>query len=216
MGTKLVSSLDVRKFAQIQAGLEAGAFYSKYLYNLPFFKNYVEHVAEMARRSTLLGNGAILEFGVATGTTLTAIANSAKKPVVGFDSFEGLPTDWRDGAKAGSFACEPPKLPPNATLRIGRIEDTLPKFIDEIARSEINFIHVDTDLYEPAKFILDTCAPLMRDTIVVFDEFFNYPGWRDHEFKAFCEFRKRNQEIFKFRYLGMGGTVAVSVQITRI
>jgi len=210
----VLSPLDPRKFAQIHVGLEAGAFYSKHLYNVPFFGNYIDHLAEMARRSTLLGDGAILEFGVASGTTLTAIANSTNRQVVGFDSFAGLPSDWRDGVEAGAFACEPPNVPRNAVLKIGRIENTLPEFLTEMG-SAINFIHIDTDLYEPAKFILDGCAPFMRDTIIVFDEFFNYPGWRDHEFKAFSEFQESNKDRFRFRYLGLGYT-AISVQVTRI
>ena len=211
-----LSALDPRKFAQIHVGLEAGAFYSKHLYNVPFFENYIDHLAEMARRSTRLGDGAILEFGVASGTTLKAIANSTKRQVIGFDSFAGLPSDWRDGINAGAFACEPPNVPRNAVLKIGRIENTLPEFLTEIAGSAINFIHIDTDLYEPAKFILDGCAPFMRDTIIVFDEFFNYPGWRDHEFKAFSEFQESNKDRFRFRYLGLGGVKAISVQVTRI
>ena len=29
---------------------------------------------------------------------------------------------------------------------------------------------------------------IVPGTIIVFDEYFNYPGWRDGEFKAFKEF----------------------------
>jgi len=53
------------------------------------------------------------------------------------------------------------------------IENTLPVLLAEMTPAQIRFIHIDTDLYEPAKLILDTCAPLMHDTIIVFDEFFN-------------------------------------------
>ena len=70
-----------------------------------------------------------LEFGVATGRTLTAIANSIDRTVTGFDSFAGLPADWRQGVKKGAFACPPPKLPQNAELKIGMIENTLPVFL---------------------------------------------------------------------------------------
>jgi hypothetical protein len=49
----------------------------------------------------------------------------------------------------------------------------------------------------------------MRETIIVFDEFFNYPGWRDHEFKAFNEFLIANEGQLNAQYLGLGGQVAV-------
>ena len=145
---------------------------------------------------------------------LTAIANSIDRTVTGFDSFAGLPADWRQGVKKGAFACPPPKLPQNAELKIGMIENTLPVFLAEMAPAPIRFIHIDTDLYEPAKLILDTCAPLMQDTVIVFDEFFNFPGWQDHEYRAFADFQKKNPGI-KCQYIGVGGNSAVSVRATK-
>jgi hypothetical protein len=215
LGTEALAPLDVRKFAQIVAGFEAGDFYCRHLYNVDFFPSYLDHITEMTRRSVALGSGLLLEFGVATGTTLTSIANATERQVVGFDSFQGLPMDWRDGVRAGAFECVPPKLPGNATLRIGMIEETLPAFLTERALAEINFIHVDTDLYRPAKLILDLCSPRIRDAIIVFDEFFNFPGWRDHEFKALSEFQREKNATFDFRFVGLGGATAVSIQVTR-
>jgi hypothetical protein len=49
-----------------------------------------------------LGPGMILEFGVASGLTLTAIANASGRNVIGFDSFKGLPRDWRTGVQEGA------------------------------------------------------------------------------------------------------------------
>ena len=47
--------------------------------------------------------GLFLEFGVASGSTLTAIVEKAPPGMVhGFDSFQGLPEDWRPGFPAGS------------------------------------------------------------------------------------------------------------------
>ena len=55
------------------------------------------------------GPGLALEFGVATGTTLTIIAEAvaADRTVAGFDVFTGLPETWRTGFPAGEFAQEP-------------------------------------------------------------------------------------------------------------
>ncbi|SIN50927.1 Bacteriophage protein [Mycobacteroides abscessus subsp. bolletii] len=45
-------------------------------------------------------------------------------PVIGFDSFTGLPEDWREGFPEGSFAHKPPAIN-NTRLVIGRYADTL-------------------------------------------------------------------------------------------
>jgi len=37
-----------------------------------------------------------------------------------------------------------------------------------------------------------------RRSVIVFDEFFNYPGWQDHEHRAWMEFVAR--EEVRFRY----------------
>jgi hypothetical protein len=41
---------------------------------------------------------------------------------------------------------------------------------------------------------------LVQDSVIVFDEFFNYPGWKQHEFKAFMEFVENSDR--KFNYIG--------------
>jgi hypothetical protein len=38
------------------------------------------------------------------------------------------------------------------------------------------------------------------DTIILFDEYFNYPNWEQHEFKAFQEFVR--DRAVSYRYLG--------------
>ena len=40
----------------------------------------------------------------------------------------------------------------------------------------------------------------MPGTVIVFDEYLNYPGWQNHEFKAFQEFVKANN--VRYTYLG--------------
>ena len=214
LGTRSLDSLDVRKFAQILAGLEAAEFYSEHLYSLPFFDSPWNHLQEMARHAAGLGSGAFLEFGVATGTTIRLIAEVAGRNVVGFDWFKGLPEDWREGIKVGAFFEKIPNVPQNVSLEIGLIEKTLPTWLARANPAEINFIHIDTDLYKPAAIVLTECAPYIRNSLIVFDEFYNYPGWRHHEHKAFCEFKSRHPE-FKVQFTGAGGRTAVSVLLTR-
>jgi hypothetical protein len=168
----------------------------------------------MAKRATVLGSGTFLEFGVATGGTIRVIAEAAGRNVVGFDWFKGLPEGWMGGIEAGAFAVGIPHVPQNVSLEIGLIEETLPAWLARANPAEINFIHVDTDLYQPAARILEECAPYIRSAIIVFDEFYNYPGWRHHEYKAYCEFKSQHPE-FKVQFTGAGGKSAVSVLVTR-
>jgi hypothetical protein len=50
-------------------------------------------------------------------------------------------------------------------------------------------MHIDCDLYSSTVDILTGLVKHMRPgTVVLFDEYFNYPGWERHEFKAWKEF----------------------------
>ena len=131
--------------------------------------------------------GYALEFGVATGTTLAMIAKHL--PVIGFDSFEGLPEDWRDDFKAGAFKGVRPSGPiPNATIVEGQFIDTVPEYQWP---SPILLVHIDCDLYSSTKTALDALAHSgvgLGGTYFVFDEFFGYDGAEQHEQRAFSEF----------------------------
>lgn len=53
---------------------------------------------------------------------------------------------------------------------------------------------------------------MVQGTIIVFDEYFNYPAWRQHEYKAFQEFISKFGR--KYRYIAMSaekGHVAVQL-----
>jgi predicted O-methyltransferase YrrM len=152
-----------------------------------------------------------LEFGVATGTTLRIIADAvaADRTVVGFDVFTGLPETWRTGFPAGEFAQEPPEVP-GAKVIAGLFEDTLPAFLAD-NDEPIAFLHVDCDLYSSSKTVLDLVGDrLAPEAVVVFDEFFNYPGWQQHEFLAWNEFIANTDRTFEFlAYTGNNEQVVV-------
>lgn len=154
--------------------------------------------------------GMALEFGVATGTTLRIIAESLDdRLVAGFDVFTGLPETWRTGFPAGQFAQDPPEVP-GATIVIGMFEDTLPGFLAE-HDEQIAFLHVDADLYSSAKTVLDLVTDrLQPGAVLLFDEFFNYPNWQQHEYRAFTEFIARTGRTFTYLgYTGNNEQVAV-------
>lgn len=132
--------------------------------------------------------GMALEFGVFEGRSLAVIAESrGPGPVYGFDSFEGLPEDYRPHVRSGAFAVD--RLPhvDGAELVIGWFDQTLPGFL-AAHPGPVGFLHVDGDLYSSARTVLELVGPrLQAGSIVVFDEFFNFPGWEDHEFRAWQE-----------------------------
>ena len=44
------------------------------------------------------------------------------------------------------------------------------------------------DIYKPTKFVLEKIKPyLSKGAILIFDEYYNYVGWKNYEFKAFQE-----------------------------
>jgi predicted O-methyltransferase YrrM len=132
--------------------------------------------------------GMALEFGVFQGRSLRIIA--AARPegdVHGFDSFAGLPEDYRSHVRTGAFAVDQPPDVPGAELVVGWFDDTLPGFLVEHP-GPVDFLHVDGDLYSSAVTVLKLVGPrLHAGSVIVFDEFFNFPGWEDHEFRAWQE-----------------------------
>lgn len=146
-------------------------------------------VLDYALTNTLL-DGLYLEFGVYSATTINHISSQVPNiQIYGFDSFEGLPEDWRAGFEKGVFAVDNlPKVNKNVTLIRGWFNESLPKFLDNHPE-QCAFIHVDCDLYSSATTVLDLLHNRIKSgTVIVFDEYFNYPGWQNGEFKAFEEF----------------------------
>ena len=129
--------------------------------------------------------GWAIEFGVYTGTSLRLIAEYM--PVIGLDSFEGLPEDWRDGFEKGKFRRPAPPAPLNSMLVKGWFDDTVP-MLARRGLPPLGLVHIDCDLYSSTRTALHGVGPFIsRDTIIVFDEFRGYPGWENHEAKAFDE-----------------------------
>jgi hypothetical protein len=170
--------------------------------------------------------GLMLEFGVADGASLRYVASRVARSFHGFDSFEGLPEDWsgtfeRKGkfSRAGAL----PAVPANARLHPGWFADTLPRFLGEHAGEAVAFVHVDCDIYASTATVLGHLADRLRPgAVLVFDEYFNYPNWQRHEWRAFQEFVRDTGTAYI--YLGFAqknGHVAVrlgekSVEASRL
>jgi hypothetical protein len=133
-----------------------------------------------------------MELGVFKGESLRFIAENCGTVAHGFDSFEGLPEGWRPEFPAGAFATTPPpSIPSGAELHVGLFSETLPSFLAGHP-GPIRFLHIDCDIYRSTRTALELCSSrIERGTVLVFDEYIGYPGWREHEHKAFSEFLAR-------------------------
>jgi hypothetical protein len=136
--------------------------------------------------------GHYLEFGVFTGGTIRFIARRiGGRAIHGFDSFEGLPEAWGGfalGRRTFDVKGRLPRVPANVRLHRGWFDSSLPEWLTANP-GRVAFIHIDCDLYSSTKTIFTLLAGrLAPGTIILFDEYFNYPNWENHEFKAFQEF----------------------------
>jgi hypothetical protein len=167
-------------------------------------------------------DGMALEFGVYRGETLRKIAQArSEKQVYGFDSFQGLPEFWLPDHQAGRFGPDdpagvqgPPEVP-GAELVVGWFDETLPGFLTTHP-GPVAFLHVDCDLYSSTTVVLEHVGPrLVPGSVVVFDEFFNYPGWQGHEFRAWREFVAKSG--IGFSYLAYTeDAISVAVRIDEV
>jgi len=193
---------------QLQALEESAAYAKRKMTTAQIRQNRFE-VLETAINSITVRPGLYLEFGVFRGRTLNYIAQRLPgEHIFGFDSFGGLPEDWDFKAKKGTFRISERTKPfgfrQNVEIVVGLFAETLPAFL-ETHRDPIGFVHIDCDIYSSTKTILDHLAPRFCDgTVIVFDEYFNYPGWENHEFKAFQEYISSSRRQYK--YLAFCGT----------
>jgi hypothetical protein len=153
------------------------------------------HVLSIAAEHTRAVAGIAMEFGVFQGITLRHIAKEIgpSRRVIGFDTFEGLPDDWGSLLRKGTFATTAPAFSDllNVGLEVGRIEETLPRFLQGNLQP-ISLVHIDCPYYDINVFILEHVLPLMPpNAVVIFDEYYGYPSYEEHEFKAWAEIRSR-------------------------
>lgn len=198
-----MQDLDVRTRRDVLAAGEREAVISTARFvatAMPTARTFPSPDATLEHALTLaVPEGMALEFGVYSGHTLKMIsAARAGRAVYGFDSFEGLPEDWRSGFLAGTFGVE--RLPdvPGAELVVGWFEDALPPFLAEHP-GPVALLHLDADLYSSTRTVLDLVGPrLTPGSVVVFDEYFNYPGWQQHEYRAWHEYVERSGTRFEY------------------
>lgn len=170
-----------------------------------------EYAIKSAKKNDVENNFFYLEFGVWKGTTIKRFSKYVNK-IYGFDSFEGLNEDWV-GHKISSndkFKLKENEIPTfssNIIIVKGIIQNTLEEFLKK-KNPKINFVHIDTDTYETCKFILNKIKPyLVNNSIILFDELYNFPGWDVGEYKALKECF--NDDEYKYKAFSGDRTAAV-------
>jgi O-methyltransferase len=127
------------------------------------------------------------EFGVAGGFSFKWWLEKNKFPesrFYGFDTFEGLPEKWGAFEK-GSMAYAMDSLQitdSRAKLYKGLFQETLNPFLDNYDNSNRKLIHIDSDLFSAAIFVMTQLYRFLKPgDIILFDEF----AVPQHEFLAF-------------------------------
>jgi len=182
---------------QLESTLGTAKFVNQHLPNVDSCDSAFAVLAKAIQSITL--EGMKMEFGVFEGRSINYISGKVGK-IYGFDSFKGLPEYWIDGYPKGSFSLDAlPNVNKNVELIVGWFDKTLPDFLKQHSE-RCSFIHIDSDLYSSAKIIFENLKNrIVSGTVIVFDEYFNYPGWEMGEHKAFNEFIEYTN--LKFEYL---------------
>lgn len=153
--------------------------------------------------------GHILECGVFKGASLIQFSsfrdlleNPFSKRLIGFDMFGPFPeTEFEadkpirerfiNEAGLNSLSVEDMekvfehKGVKNFELVAGDINQTLPEYVENNPQLKISLLHIDTDIYEPAKTALEQLYDrVVRGGVIIFDDYGTFPG----ETKAVDEF----------------------------
>lgn len=140
-------------------------------------------------------NKLFLELGVFTGFTSWIIANHIKgNKLYGFDTFTGLPEDWKTSNGNVLFPKNTfdtgfgvPHSEKNVEFIQGLVEDTLPAFLSQ-KNIPVKFVHLDLDLYNATKVsLLNLYKYLDTESIVVLDDVYNFPNYEEFAIKAFVD-----------------------------
>jgi hypothetical protein len=149
--------------------------------------------------------GLLCEFGVYKGESIRHFAEvlaASGSSIHGFDSFEGLKENWHGTqGLSGDLDVQGrlPVVPPNAHLIKGWFDKTVPEFLAE-NEGHFSFIHFDADTYESTRLLFDLLGNrIRRGTVIIFDEYFGFPNWRNGEFRAWREYVDRTG--IRYEYL---------------
>lgn len=186
-----------------------------------------EYVVSHELDPELVATGLVLEFGTATGRTLNQFARwLPHSRIWGFDSWQGLPEKFND-LPVGHFAQPLPEVAENCWLVQGwfgsRPEHDLSDIAENTAQTfasqhhePIALLHLDADLYSSTKTVLDAFAKqIVPGTVILFNEYWNHPTWKKHEFRAWQEHVAKHE--ISYEYLAYASDhQEVAVKVTKL
>ncbi len=119
-----------------------------------------------------------LEFGVRQGRSMKRMMERFTNPGAvfhGFDSFEGLPEQWRK-MEPGTFTTAgalPRISDPRARFVKGWFQNSVPGFLaaNDLRKAKPLLVHFDADLYSSTLFLLAQLWPCTDEYYFIFDEF---------------------------------------------
>ncbi|WP_338655530.1 TylF/MycF/NovP-related O-methyltransferase [Sporosarcina psychrophila] len=167
--------------------------------------------------------GNIVEAGVFKGSSLIRFATFREifgaaftKKIIAFDSFGNFPdTDYEEDKKhrenfikaAGTDSLTKSEI--NEIIKLkkfggeielvkGDIRNTVPEYVNKHPELRISLLHIDVDVYEPTKVLLEELySKVVKGGIVILDDYGVFPG----ETQAVDEFFKNQDlEIKKFSF----------------
>ena len=145
-------------------------------------------------------DGLCMEFGTRFGTSARILQETNTYPLFAFDSFEGLPTAWHTVPKgAYSTGGYVPDLGDSIHPVVGWYSESLPPFMKH-NQGPIRLLHIDCDLYSSTKDVFDRVHDrLVKGTVIIFDEYWNGPHWREDEWKAWQECCQEHNLLYEYR-----------------
>ncbi len=187
------------------------ARFSKFISHLEFFKQ------------TATVRGEVLEFGVFKGNSFfrwvkfrDLLEHTQSRKIIGFDVFGDFPeagfegdkkrrdafVEETNGGKSISFEeisdlLEKQNLHKNVEIIKGDILVTLDAYLANNPHLKISLLHIDVDLYEPVKLILERLYERVSSGgIIILDDYGTFAGTN----KAVDDFFDRKAEVKKLPY----------------
>ena len=120
----------------------------------------------------------LFEFGVWEGYSIKVFSKLNKNKdsnFYGFDSFEGLPSDWNDFNPKGSFDVNGimPNIEDKRIIFVkGWFQNSLNNFLKSYKNEGNLVVHYDADLYSSTLFCLSQIDSLKKTYLAIFDEFY--------------------------------------------
>ena len=185
------------------------------------FSKFVSHLEFFKRTSDIRGE--IVEFGIFKGNSFfrwikfrDLLEQTSSRKIIGFDIFGDFPeANFEDdklkrdafvketkGGKSISYdeittLLSKQNLQKNVEIIKGDILKTLDKYLDDNPHLKISLLHIDVDLYEPTKVILEKLYNrVTKGGIIVLDDYGAFAGTN----KAVDDFFKNKTEIKKLSY----------------